>query len=313
MGWKIERHLSGVAGLALAAILTGCGASDDANPNADAASGKPQVFAVNYPLTYFAERIGGDAIDVQFPAPEEGDPAFWQPDGDAIAGFQSADLILRNGATYAKWTATASLPESIQVDTSAGFADAYIKIAEVTTHSHGSDGEHSHAGTAFTTWVDLGQAIQQADAIRAALAGLLPEQAETFAANFAELRTELESLDGDLAFAAQGLGDQPIAASHPVYQYAARRYGLKIRSLLWEPEVVPGEEAMADLKALLETHPAKLMLWEGEPAAESVAKLDALGIKSIVFDPCGNRPGEGEDFLSVMRGNIERLQAANQP
>ncbi len=314
MGRQIQRHLIATASLgaylALALLVTGCGDSPNAGGEADSGNGKPRVFTVNYPLAYFAERIGGSAIDVVFPAPAEGDPAFWEPDAEAIADFQSADLILRNGATYAKWTATASLPESTQVDTSAAFADRFITIAEATTHSHGTDGEHSHAGTAFTTWLDLGQAIQQADAIREALGGLLPDQATAFDANFANLRADLEALDGDLAFAAQGIGDQPVAASHPVYQYLARRYGLKIRSLLWEPEVVPDEATMKDLQELLEKHPAKFMLWEGDPAPESVAKLDAIGVGSVVFDPCGNRPAEGEDFLSVMRGNIDRLAKA---
>ena len=41
----------------------------------------------------------------------ENDPAFWKPDDAAIARFQTADLILRNGAGYAKWMKTVSLPD----------------------------------------------------------------------------------------------------------------------------------------------------------------------------------------------------------
>jgi zinc transport system substrate-binding protein len=49
------------------------------------------------------------------------------------------------------------------------------------------------------------------------------------------------------------------------------------------------------------------MIWEGDPAPASLAKLQALGIKSIVFDPCGNRPETG-DWLSVMQGNVANLR-----
>jgi zinc transport system substrate-binding protein len=49
------------------------------------------------------------------------------------------------------------------------------------------------------------------------------------------------------------------------------------------------------------------MIWEGEPLPESVAKLKEMGIESIVFDPCGNRPDEG-DFLSVMKNNVANLR-----
>jgi zinc transport system substrate-binding protein len=299
-----------LTGLAAAAILSGCDGGADRAPKAYTGGGKPKIITTNYPLAWMAGRIGGDAMEVSFPAPADGDPAFWEPNEADVAAFQSADLILRNGATYEKWADKVSLPESTQVDTAKGFADRFIVIEETVTHSHGSDGDHSHDGVAFTTWIDLGQAIQQADAIRSAFGALLPAQAATFDANFAALRKELEALDAEMALAAQAVGNAPLVASHPVYQYLARRYGLNIRSVLWEPETVPDDAAMADLTKILASHPAKVMLWEGEPAAESVKKLADLGIKSLVFDPCGNRPDEGADFLSVMRANLTNLGQA---
>ncbi len=310
MDGKIQRSISCASLLAFAFALTGCGRRDAAEgggTHPGSGSGKPRVFAVNYPLAFFAERIGGDAVEVILPVPEDSDPAFWEPGEDDIAAFQSADLILRNGATYAKWMEKVSLPESIQVDTSAAFAERFIDTHSATTHSHGSAGKHSHAGVAFTTWIDPRQAARQAEAIRAALAELLPRQASTFDSNFTRLKAELEALDTDLAAAAKQIGDQPLVASHPVYQYLARRYGLKIQSVLWEPEVIPDAAALAALRALLEKHPARVMIWEGEPAAESVAKLEGLGVKSVVFAPCGNRPDSGEDFFTVMRANIDQL------
>ena len=41
----------------------------------------------------------GDLIDVTYPGPADEDPAFWQPGAEEIAAYQSADLILLNGAT----------------------------------------------------------------------------------------------------------------------------------------------------------------------------------------------------------------------
>ena len=40
-----------------------------------------------------------------------------------------------------------------------------------------------------------------------------------------------------------------------------------------------------------------------------VQKLQALGVRSLVFDPCGNTPEQG-DFLSVMQQNAARLEQA---
>ena len=64
-----------------------------------------------------------------------------------------------------------------------------------------------------------------------------------------------------------------------------------------------------ELEDLLASHPAQWMVWEGEPLVSVVARLDDLGLSSVVFDPCGNRPDEG-DFLSVMESNVGRLEAA---
>ena len=81
------------------------------------------MYVVNYPLKYFATRIAGDAAEVVFPAPPDEDPAFWKPDVETIASFQRADLILRNGASYARWADHATLPASKVVDTSTRFRD----------------------------------------------------------------------------------------------------------------------------------------------------------------------------------------------
>ena len=99
----------------------------------------------------------------------------------------------------------------------------------------------------------------------------------------------------------------PIVASHPVYDYFARRYQWDIKSVVWEPDVYPNEKAWSKLEMLLMDHPAKIMIWEGEPLGKTVEKLEEWGLKSVVFDPCGNRPEKG-DFISVMNQNNENLK-----
>ena len=58
---------------------------------------------------------------------------------------------------------------------------------------------------------------------------------------------------------------------------------------------------------MLEDHPSRLMLWEGEPLPEIKAVLLQKGILVMVFNPCGNRPAEG-DFIDVMKTNIQTLR-----
>jgi zinc transport system substrate-binding protein len=285
-------------------LLAACGREADSGV-ASNPRGKPQVLVANYPLKYFAQRIGGGAVDVVFPAPPDEDPAFWQPNDVAITQLQNADVILMNGATYSKWAEKVTLPQSKMVDTSAAFKAQYIEIKADSTHSHGPGGEHSHSGIAFTTWIDLVQAIQQAEAVKASLANYSSDTEK----NFVALKSDLQTLDARLIAVGKRMANTPLLASHPVYHYFARRYTLNLQSVLWEPDVVPDEKAMEEIRVLRLKHPAKWMIWEGEPEKESVAKLEAIGVKSLVFDPCGNVP-DGGDFLSVMKANVEMLEKA---
>ena len=77
------------------------------------AAAKIVVYTVNYPLAYFAERIGGGGVTVEFPAPEEIDPAFWKPAPEIIAAYQTADVILLNGAGFARWIGQASARDGV--------------------------------------------------------------------------------------------------------------------------------------------------------------------------------------------------------
>lgn len=292
----------------LLSLLALVSCQDSSDSGQSQRSGKPQVQVSNYPLQYFAQRIGGDLVEVSFRAPGDGDPAFWDLSDSDVAAFQAADLILLNGATYEKWRDHVSLPESAVVDTSAAFADQLIEIQEGVTHSHGADGEHSHAGTAFTTWLDFNLAKLQAKAVLEALQALLPGEDDTLSENYSALVSDLVKLDGTMKLAAEGIGDTPLFVSHPVYHYLSKAYKLKTEDVMWEPEVVPSEDQLTELSHMRDFHESIWMIWEGEPAAESIAKLKEMGIESVVFDPCGNVPDSG-DWLSVMLQNLENLAA----
>lgn len=264
------------------------------------------VYTVNYPLQYFAQRIAGEHAQVIFPGPADEDPTFWMPDTETIQRYQQADLILLNGAGYAKWTKHVSLPRLRSVNTSAGFRGRLIREQGGIAHSHGPGADHSHAGIAFTTWLDFEQAAQQAEAIMQALVRKRPAYQAEFKRNYAVLEEELLALDAGIRSLVSNAA-QPLVASHPVYQYLARRYGLNLKAVMWEPETVPDEIQWQALSALLQEHPASWMIWEGQPAPVSVQRLRELGVGSLVYDPCANVPDRG-DFMGVMQENINNMK-----
>jgi zinc transport system substrate-binding protein len=267
-----------------------------------------RVAVVNYPLQYFAERIGGDSIEVVFPAPPEIDPATWSPSADEVALYQESDLVLLSGAGYAKWVGKVSLSKRSLVDTSSAYADRLLPLEEAVTHSPGPSGSHEHSGFAFTTWLDPDLARAQAEAVTEAFATARPEEERSFRDRFAKLQDDLEALDERCTALAPSLSAQPLLFSHPVYQYFVDRYGLSARSLHWEPDATPDEEAWRELDELLEEHAAEIMIWEGEPTAATRAGLEERGLAIVVFDPSGNAPEEG-DLLSILNRGVDGLEA----
>jgi zinc transport system substrate-binding protein len=306
VGRQVRPHAIFLWGVVLFSMLTSFQAWAG-----DKVSGGLTVYVVNYPLKYFAERIGGDHAKVVFPAPTDVDPAYWVPDIKTIMAYQKADLIVINGASYAKWIDKVTLPRFKIVNTSKRFRDQYITIEGAVTHSHGPEGEHAHEGIAFTTWLDFDLAAKQAKAVADALARKQPHLKDTFQKNYLSLEVDLMAIDQNIRAMVAEKYSQPLVASHPVYDYFSGRYKLNMKSVHWEPDEVPTAEQMVALKNMIKEHPAKWMIWEGEPIQTSVARLKTLGINSLVFDPCGNRPDKG-DFLGVMKQNVENLKGAFQ-
>jgi len=270
-----------------------------------------KVAVVNYPLKYFTERIAGDAVDIIFPVPKNVDPAFWMPDAKSIGKFQTADLIILNGANYAKWTNKVSLPRLRMVDSSKTFSDTYVNLQKKSTHSHGPGGKHSHSGYAFTTWLDFSLAIEHSNNILKALIRKQPSSKRLFNDNHAGLVKDLNKLDRSIKEIINKHTGKFFIASHPVYQYFSKRYGVEISSVLWEPDQTPTENQWSELTSILQSHPSKWMIWEDQPSVETANRLKTVGIEVLVFNPTSNTPAQG-DFLEIMRENIVDLQKAYQ-
>lgn len=303
-----ERIFRVAAVVVLTLALAGCSSEDaDETGRRDREDGKPNVVVSNYPLEYFVERLASPLVDVRLPAEAAGDPAFWNPKPEEISAMQEADLIFLNGASYEQWLDRVALPQSKLVDTTAGCRDRLISVEGSVTHSHGPEGQHEHTGTAFTTWLDMTLAFEQAQVVMQALVDRWPDRQTSFEERYAGLEKDLQSLDHDIKAAVASAPERPVVFSHPVYQYLQRQYAINAMSVHWEPDEAPDETMWTELQEMLKTHPAHWMIWEGEPDSAVVGRLRELGVESVVFDPCGSPPDDG-DFLTVMRQNVQALQ-----
>lgn len=272
-----------------------------------AAQDRVVVAPDSYPMAYFAQALGGDAVEIRWTIPEGADPAFWVPSLSEMAGIQAADVIALNGAGFAEWTARAALPRRATVTTTRDMEDRFIQT-EAITHSHGDGDRHSHDAVASQTWLDFALAADQADVLADFMARRVDGLAEPVAANREGLRDDLMALDAraeEIGAAVSGT----VLATHPVYAYFARAYGLSIESLEWEPGAMPTADQWDALAALQADTGATLMLWEAAPPDAAIARASEMGLASVVFPPLASPPATG-DFLSVMSASLDALEAA---
>ena len=256
-------------------------------------------------------RLSSGLVPVDCPVPAGEDPIFWQPDRLKLERYRNAKLIVINGAQFEKWALHASLPSSRIVNASGKFKIDYIEYESGISHSHGAAGEHSHQGVDGHTWLDPIHAIAQAEAIEVGMSAAWPEHAEAFATNLVSLTRDLEELDAAYNALTPRLEGVKLLASHPAYNYLAKRYGWTITNLDLDPDEGVTAEAMEEIAAAIGNHEGRtVLLWESEPSDSGFVGT----FINVHFTPA-ELPGTGPDPVSpdyreIMHANIERLEAA---
>jgi zinc transport system substrate-binding protein len=101
---------------------------------------------------------------------------------------------------------------------------------------------------------------------------------------------------------------------HPSFTYFARRYNLKEVGII---EVSPGREptprAFQKIIAAMRQFGIKVIFSEPQFSpriAEVLAKEEGAGV--LLLDPIGGRPPYGDDYLKLMRYNLETMAKAMQ-
>ena len=274
--------------------------------NSQAPQSRPLVFVSNSFLSEAVKVIAGTRVERLYLLPANLDPTIWKPTTADLEKMQRARLLVLNGAEFEPWVAGVALPSSRMLRTANAFLDQWIET-EAVVHSHGPGGEHSHAGIASTTWLDFDLAKQQANAVRDRLEQLVPEAAGEFKKGSDEFNSQLSKLDTQMRDLATKLGPRPLLVSHPFHQYWAKRYGLNVRAVTWDPSEAPAAQGLDALQKALTDFPAELFLWESTPTDANVALLRERGIKSLVFSPAANL-SEQDSWLEAMSRNLQGLE-----
>ena len=154
-----------------------------------------------------------------------------------------------------------------------------------------------------------------ADAVATGSPRLDPDHADDYVANAADVRRELEALDREYA---DGLADcalDTIVVSHDAFGYLAR-YGLHVEPIVGlTPDAEPSPADLARLQELVRDDGITTVFTESLSSPKLADTLAGdLGVDVAVLDPIEGLSDRtrDDDYLSLMRENLARLQEANQ-
>jgi zinc transport system substrate-binding protein len=187
-------------------------------------------------------------------------------------------------------------------------------INVTTTPEPGADAPETAAGNKDPhVWLDPERLATVAGALADRLTTADPAGADTYRQGAASLRARLGELDQTYANTLRDCQRREIVVGHAAFGYLAERYDLRqvaIEGL--SPETEPTPRHLAQVAAQAKQHAATTIFFE-TLASPKVAQVIAteVGATTAVLDPIeGLLPGSGDDYLSVMRANLQTLRPA---
>ncbi|MER7559109.1 metal ABC transporter substrate-binding protein [Nocardioides sp. NPDC126508] len=300
-------------------LTSGCAALSDDSGSAGSDSGKVQVAAAFYPLQFVAERVGGDLVDVTGLTKPGVEPHDLELSINQTAALQSADVILSEHSFQP------AVDDAIAQDVKGAVVDVEktvdLRPAEAggDEHDHeeeaaSGEDEHDHGESDPHFWHDPALMADYTEAVSAALAKADPDNAKTYAANAKALTEDLTKVDEEFRTGLAQCKIKDVVVSHNAFTYLDK-YGLEFEPIAGlTPDAEPNPAQLAAIGEHAKEHGVTTIFSERlvSPAlADTLA--DDLGLKTAVLDPIEGLSAdtEGEDYLSLMRQNLDALKAAN--
>jgi zinc transport system substrate-binding protein len=262
--------------------------------------------------------VAGDLAEVSPLTPPGAEPHDLELTPKQVAGLTESDVVV-----YLAGFQPAVDDAVAQQAVEAGFDVAPVAdltIAGADDHAEEEAGaaeeEDDHGATDPHFWLDPVRFQDVARAIGDRLAEADPDNAGTYRANASALTDELADLDEELAAGLAQCDQDELVTAHTAFAYLADRYGFSQEGIAGiNPESEPDAAALRDLTELVREHGVTTVYTEtlASPAlAETVAR--ETGAQVAVLDPVEGLTDSsaGDDYLEVMRSNLETLRAGQQ-
>lgn len=219
--------------IAIIALFTvACNAEDQANQE-KSKKDVLSIYTTVYPLTYFAERIGGKHVEVNSIYPPGSNEHSFEPTQKDMMNLADADLFFYVGLGLEGFVNNAQKTlknENVEfIETAANVSEEKLDVSTSVAHEHEAEEEdHDHAHGDIDPHVWLSPIISQdlALSIKDALVKTQPNHKEEFEQNYKALISELQDLDKEFKEMADNAPSKTFFVSHSAFGYIAGTYGL---------------------------------------------------------------------------------------
>jgi len=328
--------------LLLTLFTAACGNQEATSSNENNAI---QIYTTVYPLQYFAERIGGDAVNVASIYPAGANEHTFEPTQKDMIALADADLFFYIGlglegfvenakktlaGENVKLVAAVDSVSDDQLMTSDH--DDHEEVATEEDHEHGHEevatGEeheevaleetghegHDHGETDPHVWISPKISQSLALSIKDSLVEAAPDQQEIFEKNYDALVEELQQLDADFDEMAHAATNKTFFVSHEAFGYIANTYGLEqvaIAGLNSQDE--PSQKELTAIIDSAKEHEIEYILFEQNISSKLTEVIQQeVGAESLVLHNLGVLSQEdidnNETYFTLMNKNLETLK-----
>ncbi|MFG2605665.1 metal ABC transporter substrate-binding protein [Streptomyces sp. NPDC048514] len=314
---NVRRRLIPAAAVTAVAAL-GIGTLSACSGGAAAAgTGKFDVVASFYPMTYLAEQIGGEHVHVTTLTSPGQEPHDLEISPRQIATLEESDAVLYlKNLQPAVDDAVDQSSLGTKID-AASLTTLEVHGDEVGGHAAAHDDDHGHRGPAGKdphVWLDPVRYAQVAEGVGKAFEKGDPGHAADYRKNTADLVGRLHGLDQRFRDGLAHTRSKVFVTTHAAFGYLAERYGLTEEAINGlDPESEPSAARVKDLEHMAQADGVTTVFYEtlvSDRTAKTVA--NDSGLRTDVLDPIEGITGKsrGKDYFAVQRANLEALQRA---
>lgn len=313
-------------------LLVACGDEKTTNnpSTGESTNESLSIYTTVYPLQYFAERIGGDYVNVSSIYPPGSNEHTFEPTQKAMIELADADLFFYIGLGlegFVEKAETTLKGEHVKfIPTAANVSEDDLHISTGHTHAEAMEEhdhededaheeEHHHDGEHDAhVWLSPVISKQLAEVIQNELASAMPEQKDYFKANFDELVVELDALHTEFTDVTSTFTNNTFFVSHAAFGYIAGHYNLKqvpVAGLNSQSE--PSQKELAKIVDLAKHENIQAIYFEQNVSSKLTKVIqEEIGAKAITLHNLSVRTEQdiknNEDYFTLMRANLKALK-----